>query len=773
MSDIRNFDPSVKLRFEEASNPEDAVLRAGGDGSGKAGYPSYAEVAAGSGEGGEPHLLDYVRVLYKRRWIAGTAFTVVMLLVTLYTFTVTPIYQATTKLLIESDNPNVVSFKEVINEEQTKADYYQTQYNILQSRSLARRTLDTLKLWDSDEFVTKRPGIGQLLAGGVASVASLLGRKAPEPGIPDAGETSSQSKAIDAFLKKLTVSPVRNSRIVDVKFEAKDPELAGRVVNALAKGYIDQNLEFKFMSTKEASDWLGERLAEERKQVEAAEARLQQYREQNDAISMKDRENIVVQKLSDLNSAVTQAKTDRLQKEALYNQLNSLRSGSSAALDTFPAILSNTFIQQQKSELLQLQSQYTQLSEKLGDRHPDIIKVKSAIQLSQAKLDGEIGKVVQSVKNEYLASLAKENSLVAALNQQKGEALTMNRKAIDYGVLDRDVQSSKQIYESLLQRAKETGVSTELKTSNIRVVDAAERPRLPASPRKGLNLLLGLLGGTMLGVGLAFFFEYLDSHIKTPEEIRVHLGMPALGMLPKVDEKEFGGSCPMVGAHVTTNFNEAFRAVRTNIIFSSAEEGSRTLVVTSTGPGEGKTTFSANLALSLAQTGQRVLLIDGDMRKPKMHEAFGATQEPGLSNLLVGTAKASESVRKSKTAGLWLLPAGKIPPNPAELLGSQRFKDLIGSLKDHFDWVIVDSPPVMAVIDAAVVAHRATGVVFVVGAEMTSRHTAQAAIRQLENARAKFIGAVLNRVELEKHHYYYSQYYRKEYRRYYAKTGSA
>src|SRR5207237_4090909 len=379
----------------------------------------------------------------------------------------------------------------------------------------------------------------------------------------------------------------------------------------------------------------------------------------------------------------------------------------------------------------------------------------------------------QSVKNEYLGSLAKENSFIAALNQQKGEALTTNRKAIDYGVLDRDVQSSKQIYESLLQRAKETGVSTELKTSNIRVVDPAERPRKPSSPQYALNLLLGLLGGTMLGVGLAFFFEYLDSHIKTPDEIRAHLGMPALGMLPAVQEKEFGGSYPMVGAHVTTNFNEAFRAVRTNIIFSSAEEGSRILVVTSTGPGEGKTTFASNLAVSLAQTGQRVLLIDGDMRKPKLQEAFGMTQEPGLSNLLVGTAKASESVRRSKTAGLWLLPAGKIPPNPAELLGSQRFRELLASLKDHFDWVIVDSPPVMAVIDAAVVAHRATGVVFIIGAEMTSRHTAKAAIRQLENAHAKFVGAVLNRVELEKHHYYYSQYYRKEYARYYAKTGSA
>jgi succinoglycan biosynthesis transport protein ExoP len=772
MSDnIRTFDPSIRLPIDESATPEDSVLRAAGDAPSRAGYPGYPE-PGGSGPGGEPHLLDYVRVLYKRRWIAGTAFTVIMLLVTVYTFTVTPIYQASTKLLIESDNPNVVSFKEVINEEQTKADYYTTQYNILQSRSLARRTIDTLKLWSDDELApSTKAGIVPMVVGGVAS---LFGKEPAPAGIPDVNETAEQSKAIDAFLKRLTVSPVRNSRIVDVKFESKNADVAANVTNTLAKGYIDQNLEFKFMSTKEASDWLGARLGEERKHVEIAEAKLQQYREQNDAISLQDRENIVVQKLTDLNGAVTQAKTDRLQKEALYNQLSSLRSNSSAALDTFPAILSNTFIQQQKSDLQQLQSQYTQLSEKLGDKHPDIIKVRSAIQLGQARLDGEIGKVVQSVKNEYLAALAKENSMVGALNQQKGEALGMNRKAIEYSVLDREVQSSKQIYESLMQRAKETGVNTELKTSNIRVIDAAERPRRPASPQRVLNLLFGLLGGCMLGIGLAFFFEYIDSHIKTPDQLQAHLGMPSLGMLPAVQQKTLKDKYPMLGGgNVTASFTEAFRAVRTNIIFASAEEGSKTLVVTSTGPGEGKTTFSSNLAVSLAQTGQRVLLIDADMRKPKLQEAFGVPQEPGLSNLLVGTVKASEAVRKTRTPSLWMMAAGKIPPNPAELLGSQRFRELMNSLKEHFDWIIVDSPPVMAVIDAAVVAHRATGVVFVVGAEMTSRHAAKAAVTQLMNGRAKFIGAVLNRVELEKHHYYYSQYYKKEYGQYYAKAGSA
>ena len=721
--------------------------------------PPAAPIVELAAEGG--HLVDYLKVLYKRRWTAGTAFLVIVVGVMLYTFTATPIYEARTRLLIESDNPNVINFKEVIDEQGTKADYYQTQYNILQSRVLARKTLERLQLWSSPHFGAEGdagPGLlARMFGTGEAEAAS---------GTPDAGETLEQSRAIEHFLARLTVSPIRSSRLVDLRFRLPDPELATQVVNALAKTYIEQNLEYKFVASQEASDWLGERLAEQRKQVEQAEAALQQYREKNDAISLEDRENIVVQKLADLNAAVTLAKTERFQKQAVYNQLQSLQKNR-GALDSFPAILSNSYIQQQKAELAQLQSQHTQLSEKLGEKHPEIIKTRSAIQLAQMKLDGEVAKVVQSVRNEYQAALAKENSLIGALSQQKGEAQTMNRKAIDYGVLDRDVESSKQIYESLLQRAKETGVSTELKTSNIRVVDQAERPRDPVSPRKALNLTLALFGGGLLAFGLAFFFEYVDSRIKTPDEIKVHLGLPSLGMVPALDPKTWKGREPLINSGVPPDFAEAFRALRTNVLFSSAEEGTRSLVVTSTGPGEGKTMVAANLAIGFAQTGQRVILIDADMRRPRVHEMFKQKQQPGLSNLLVGQRSPSETIRKSSVPGLWLLTAGHLPPNPAELLNSVRFKEFMRLLGGHFDSVIIDSPPIMAVTDAAIAASAATGIVFVVGSEMTSRHAARAAIEQLQNGRPHFLGAVLNRVELERHAYYYSSYYRREYRQYY------
>jgi polysaccharide biosynthesis transport protein len=727
--------------------------------------PSFAE---------RPHLIEYLKILHKRRWVAVTTFLLVFVTTVVWTFTEVPIFQGRARVLIESEDRNVVSFKEVLEEGQARSDYYQTQYSLLQSRSLARRTIESLKLWDHPLFGGVNPkksfSVRATVMKGASAVLGLFrAPKEPAPALlPSPNETVTQSRAIDALIRNLIISPVRNSRIVDINFRSIDRELAAKVANAHAKAYIEQNMEFKFMASKEATDWLASRLAESRKEVEAAEQALQKYSEQAGAIGLNEGEDIIVQKLADLNSAVTKAKTQRIEKEALYRQLQSIQSNS-AILDTFPAILSNSYIQAQKAELATMQRQEVELAEKYGDKWPDLVKLRSGIQVTQAKLKGEIAKVVQSVNNDFLAAEAQERSLVNALESLKSEAQGMNRKAIPYGVLKREAESARQIYDSLLQRAKETGVSTELRATSIRVVDEAETPRGPISPNVRSSTMYGFAGGLLLAVGLAFFFEYLDNRIKRPEEIKTHLGLPFLGMVPVLSGK-FEGRAPLMTGAVPANFAEAFRVVRTNIVFSTAEAGSRSVMVTSTRPGEGKTLVASNIAISLAQAGQRVLLIDADLRRPAVHENFGIQAQPGLSNVLVSDAKASEAVRKGSVPGLWILPAGRTPPNPAELLGSQRFKDFLTTLGEHFDWIIVDSPPVMAVADASVVAHTCTGVLFVVGAEMTSRHAAQVALDQLESSRAKFIGAVLNRVDLEGQTYYYSHYYRREYSRYYTTT---
>lgn len=739
--------------------------------------PDYGGYGGGHSSGDEIHLLDFARILHKRRWTAFATFVLVFGTVAIQTFTATPLYTARTQILIENETPNVVQFQEVIENRMT-LDYYQTQYRILQSRALARRTLEAEKLWEHPLFAGgggRRSGVSlNPIAWAGYTVGLVRGlfasEETPASEAPDAAESVAQSRAIDALLGRLTVTPVRSSRLVDVSFRSPEPALSSRVANALARQYIEQNLEFRFLATKEATEFLNERTAEQRQVLEQSEQALQRYREQTGAVAFEDRQNIVVQRLADLNAAVTRARTDRIQKESIYNQIRTIQSNR-AAVDTFPAILSNTFIQQLKIQINELQRQRAQMAEKLGDRHPDMVKVQTAIDTTQARIDAEVEKVVQALRNDYEAALANERSLQASLNQQRGEAQELNRAAIQYGALQRDATSNQTMFAGLLERARETDISGELRTSNIRIVDSAETPRRPSSPNTMRNLSIGLLGGLLFGVGLAFFFEYLDNRIKQPEEIKTQLGLPFLGMVPLFSPKDITGP-PLIGNGVPHEFSEAFRTIRTNIMFSSADDGAKSIVVTSTGPGEGKSVVSANIAMSLAMSGQRVLLIDADMRRPKAHELFGVAPEPGLSNVMVGDAKASDAVKRTLTPNLWLLAAGKHPPNPAELLGSKRFKDFVTSLGEHFEWVIIDSPPVMAVADASIVAHHATGAVFVVGAEMTNRSTAKSALEQLDVAKAKYVGGILNRVDVQGNSYYYSRYYRREYQAYYTRAGT-
>ena len=495
--------------------------------------PEYAGYGAGYGKtvgGDEVHLLDYVRVLHKRRWTAITAFLIVFGSVTVDTFTATPIFSARVQILIENESPNVVKFEEVYDQNKSTNDYYQTQYRILQSRALARRTLQTENLWQHPLFagtegssdVSMNPitwaGVTVRFVRGFFVEPPVSTREAP-----DATENATQSRTIDTFLRGLTVTPVRNSRLVDVSYRSSDPVLTSRIANALSKQYIEQNLEFKFLATKEATDFLNARTAEQRQALEKSEQALQQYREQTGAMALEDRQNIVVQRLSDLNAAVTRARTERIEKESVYNQIRAIQNDR-AAVDTFPAILGNRFIQQLKVQLNDLQRQKAQLAEKLGARHPDMVKVDSAIETTEARISAEVQKVIQALRNDYLAAQANERSLQTSLDQQRAEAQELNRASIQYGVLQRDATSNQTMFAGLLERSRETGISGELKTSNIRIVDHAETPWKPTSPNKVMNLSLALFGGMFLGIGLAFFFEYLDSRIKQPDEIKTQLG---------------------------------------------------------------------------------------------------------------------------------------------------------------------------------------------------------------------------------------------------------
>ncbi len=743
-------------------------------------YRAYTKSGTGQQQHEERHLLDYVRVIYKRRWVAVPVFLLILIMGTLNAARQTPIYRARTQMMIEKDSPSVATLDQMfqVQDGWSNDEFYQTQYRVLQSRTLAKRTLDEMKLGNGPLGNVPPPKASldpiSLVTRGVSmATAAISGRPAPSstPSEPhDSNETTAQSDRIDAFKAGIAIEPIRNSRLVDILYTSADPAFAAKAADAVAKAYIAQSLELRFSESKEAADWLSQQLTEQRKAVEASEAALQAFREKKGAVSVTDSaSNIVVQRLTDLNSALTKAKTERINKEALYNQLKSAES--SGALDSIPAVLSNDYIQKLRSEMADLQRQQAQLAERYGERHAEMIKVRTAIELADAKLKNEISKTVESIRNEYQSALSEERSLQSALDSQKSEALSLNRTGIEYGVLQREADSNKQIYENLMQRTKDAGISSERKATNIRIVDAAEVPRVPIAPNLQRSVLLSFVAGLSVSLGFVFFVEYLDSRLKTPNDIKQHLGVPFLGMIPAVPKGKDGPN-PLIHVVGLSNFSEAFKTVRTNVLFSSAEDGVRSLVVTSASPGEGKSICSANIAVAMAQAGMRVLLVDADMRRPRVHEIFDLQQEPGLSNLLTGNARASETIQKSPVPGLWLMPAGHIPPNPAELLSSPRFVDFLGALEDHFDWVVLDTPPVLVVTDSVIVGNRATGVAFVVGADQTSRHAARNALDQLTGANVTVIGAILNRADVKRHSHYYASYYSKDYARYYVKSSS-
>lgn len=713
-------------------------------------------------------ITDLVGVLQKRRIVALVAFLVIVLPALPIIVSAPSVFEASARLLIEPAAATPIQLGDSRTAGSDSQTSFETQYEALRSRALAQKAIEELKLWESPAFLASHEGLDIL--GGIrqalGAVASIFGGAARTA----SGGTSPSEKAaglVDTLLGRLTVLPVARSQFVDVVIASRDPQLAASIANTVARLYVEQDLESRFEAARSASTWLDSRLTEQRAAVDASEAALQRYREQHRSVPLDDRQNIVVQRLADLNAAVTKAKTDRIQKEGLYNQLTALQNDRAAA-DTFPLILSNTYIQQLKGQIADLQREQAQLAEKYGERHPDMVRVRTALQAAETRLQSEIAKVADSVRNDFLAVQAQEQSLTDALEVQKRQTLGMNRIAIEYGSLQREVATNRLVLDTLLQQAKESGLAAAAKATNIRVAEKAVAPHVPARPSRLRNLLVTALAAGLFSLGLVFLLEYLDARLKSPEEVRSYLGVPFLGIVPLVSNRVLNSSSPLITKHASSDFGEAFRRVRTNLLLSTSRDDVKTLAVTSTGPREGKSVVASNLAIVLAQAGRRVLLLDADMRRPRVHELFDRPQQPGLSGTLVTKGAITGSVHASDVAGLDILTAGSPQPNPAELLGSPMFRKVLDSLSPTYDHIVVDCPPVMAVTDAAIVGHEVTGVVFVVGAEMAARGAARTAVEELTAARARILGTVLNRVDLKGNTYYYSRYYRPEYERYYS-----
>jgi exopolysaccharide transport family protein len=703
----------------------------------------------------------YWAMLHKRRGIVLTCFGVSLALAVLYNYTTRPVYRATTQILIDRDTPNVLPNKELVELVQGGMDYYQTQYQLLKGRSLAERAVERLKLQRHPELAT-----GPMM-NPWERVRRFFGR--PPSAVVDVSGLP-LSPAAAAFRSRIDVDPLPGSRLVNLHFRAYDPQVAADAANMLAQLYIEQSLELRYTTSTEATGWLSERLSEQQAKVEAAERALQEYREREGLVNQEERQGLVEQKLEMLNGAVLDARTDRIAKESLYNQIAAQGPGQ---IESFPLVLGSEPVQALKAELALLQKEETRLSETLGDRHPDMVRVRSQIRQTQEKIRTEIRAVAAAAESEYRTALAKEARLAATLEAVKKEAQDTNRKGIDYAVLKREVETNRQLYQDLLTKTKQTGLETELKTTNIRVVEKAERPRGPITPNKMRNYQVAVVLGLLIGIGLALGFEHLDNTFKTPEDVKEHLQVPFLGMVPDVSLKTAGGAvrgpnASQVLKNPGSAVADAYRVLRTNLIFTSAETTGRVILVTSASPSEGKTTTLANLATALAQNGAKVLAVDGDLRRPTLNRHFGLEKTPGLSDLIVGKAAASQAIQSTRVNGLQLLACGYQPPNPAELLGSPMMKQILDALRAHYDWVLIDAPPLLAMADAPVLCSLVEGVVLVLAAEVATKPAVMRAIDQVQNVGGKVTGVVLNKVNLERNSYYYSQYYGEYYRSYYA-----
>jgi capsular exopolysaccharide synthesis family protein len=705
----------------------------------------------------EIHLKEYLAVVRKHLWtvVVAVAVAVAVIASTLHTFRQKPVYQATAQIIIEKETPNILSLnRDYVEVQNYDEQFYPTQYKILQSRSLAQAVIERLRLESHPEF-------------------AVAGPAAKEPAGAEA-RAERLNDLIDALLARVTVVPLKNTRLVNLQLWAYEPKLAALLANTLADLYIEQSMSLKVDTTRREGTWLSEQAVAARRKLEEAEQTLQRFNEQNNIISLEQRQSLVLQKLEELNAELTRARTARIELETRVNQLQALRRSGAGleGLQSMPEVIGSPIIQAKRAELSRLEGDLVEQAKVYTAKHPKIIGLQSQIQTLRQKILEEIAVVGEGLRNEHDVAVSRERSLAAALEEQQRLVQELNQKSIASGALKREVEVNRQIFDVILAREKETGLASGMRSNHIRILDRAVTPRAPAGPNKLRHLVLSLVIGLVGGVGLAFFLEYLDDTVKDHHDLERTAHLPFLGPVPVLvpSDKRTGSPDLIVLQEPKSVYAEAYRVVRTSLLFSSPDNPPRILVVTSPGPQEGKSVTSVNLAMTMALGEHRVLLIDGDLRKPRLHKVFGLDNTRGLSNVIRGEISCEQAYQKTPVRGLTVITSGRVPPNPSELLGSARMAELLVHLRTQFDRIIVDCTPIISVTDAAVLGARADGVILVVKAGATRRHILQRSRQLLDDVQAKIVGAVLNQVDARKSAYYYSADY---YARYYGESRPA
>tara|TARA_R110001583_G_scaffold83923_1_gene221206 strand:+ start:23321 stop:25549 length:2229 start_codon:yes stop_codon:yes gene_type:complete len=697
----------------------------------------------------------YWTVIMKSKWkILGFSFFTT-LLVAIFVIGMTPIYRATASLLIESDTQNTVSIDSVYSVDTSRSEYFLTQYEILKSRMVTEQVIDLLDLANKKEFMPdENPGIVQQSKDYVKSLIEpylpVSARKAND-NVVDA--RSAKVNLISAIQGRLTISPIRKTQLVNVSFDAEDPKLAAMIANTISNIYIMQEMSGQVDSTKKASVWLKSRLDDLRDNLETSLAALQAYRIKENLIDIESKgvRSIASDELEGLTESYLVAKKMRFEAETIYLFVQNLGKNDVDALMSLPEISNHPLIKDIKRVEIDAQNKVSELSFRYGPKHPKLISAKAQLAGVKKQLGAQAEKLVKGITKDLNAAKDNERRLSEDLTQEKKKFQSITNKEQGYLKLQREVDANRKLYDTFLERSKEMSITTDLEVQKARVIDRAEVPITPVKPNKKLIVLLALVASFGFAVVLVFVLDALNDSFRTAQEVESKLGVRLLGLLPLVNVKR-KQSLPVHAYFHEKNkgFAEAVRTLRTGFVLSHMDSDHKVVVVTSSIPGEGKTTTSINIAFAMAQM-EKTILIEADMRRPSFTKLLDLPPyQVGLSNVIVGSALLKDAIIRDEVGGLDILSAGFIPPNPLELLSNSKFDALMLVLKDKYDRIIIDSAPTQAVSDSLILAKQADSVIYVVRSESTKQGVAKKGLSRLLEVGANIDGVVLNGVNIKK-----------------------
>ena len=695
------------------------------------------------------HLRDYLKVILKRKRIVLVFFITTMVVVLLATLQSTPLYTATTRLKVEQKNGDPLN--DVYRYIRHDPEFLNSQIQIISSQTVMERVVVLLDL----ENTYSRYFPEQDKKSPIVDFLKGLFKKSEEDAVEgdEAGPRpmSPEEKLAKGMLDGLKIERIRDSQILQVSYTSENPAFSTLVCNMLPRAYIEQLLEMKMTNTEYTLDWMEKKAATERAKLEEAEHSLQDYLIAQDIVTIENRIAIIPERLSQISAELTKAQTRRKELEAVIEQIDRTPKNS---LDTIPAIAGESSLQAIRGQIRAAEQETLTLSQKYGAKHPVRIEAQNMLNELKEKKAAETENIVQRIRNDYQLAVTNQENLKQQLEDTKTEAARLNEKFIQYNILNREIETKKQLYDALVSRIKEQTMTKQIRDVDVYVVEAAKLPEAPSNQNLPRNLLLAAVLGCMGGIGSAFFLEYLDNTISTAEDAEEKTGIPVIATIPLIDSSQKNPQT-VVADHPASQEAEAYKVARTALSLSTSGGYPRSIVITSTYPGEGKTLTCLNLAAAIAQAGRRVLVVDSDLRRPTLHLAFGIENQPGFSEVLTGQCEPAAVIQKTGLANLDILPSGKRPPNPSDLLSSNHAQIIITALSENYDVILFDTPPIGTVSDGVVLAARTEKTLLVTRSRMTRYEDVNREIKRLQEAGNNLMGQIVNAVDTRREGYYY------------------